>query len=283
VRLSVLLSGAAILGFCCWSDLSVAQSGAALHLPAQTAWGFDLTGMDRSVVPGDDFYSYANGAWNRGTEIPGDREAVGSLPDLRGYTANSRVRDLLEQEHAQATSSGTFTQKAISLYHAFMDAQAVEKLGDRPLRADLQHLNQINSKDELAASMGRSFRGFGRSLFNLDISYDDKDPKHYAVHLGQGGLGLPSRDYYLEPQFAAAKQAYEAYVGEQAFLMRRRRRTRLRSSKRESPRRAGLMRKSAIQSKLITLKTLPRLRSRAQTFLGAASSLEPVSARSLTS
>ena len=214
MRLSVLLSGAAILGFCCWSDLSVAQSGAALHLPAQTAWGFDLTGMDRSVVPGDDFYSYANGAWNRGTEIPGDREAVGSLPDLRGYNANSRVRDLLEQEHAQATSSGTSTQKAISLYHAFMDAQAVEKLGDRPLRADLQHLNQINSKDELAASMGRSFRGFGRSLFNLDISYDDKDPKHYAVHLGQGGLGLPSRDYYLEPQFAAAKQAYEAYVGE---------------------------------------------------------------------
>ena len=62
--------------------------------------------------------------------------------------------------------------------------------------------------------MGRSFRGFGRSLFNLDISYDDKDPKRYAVHLGQGGLGLPSRDYYLEPQFAEAKQAYEAYVGE---------------------------------------------------------------------
>ena len=214
VRLSVLLSAAVVLGFCFWSHLSVAQSGGALHSPAQTAWGFDLTGMDRSVVPGDDFYSYANGAWNRRTEIPGDRAAVGSLADLRGYNANLRVRDLLEQEHAQATSSGTSTQKATSLYHAFMDAQTVEKLGDASLRAELQRLNQINSKDELAASMGRSFRGFGSSLFNLEISYDDKDPKHYAVHLGQGGLGLPSRDYYLEPQFAKAKQAYEAYVGE---------------------------------------------------------------------
>ncbi len=52
-----------------------------------------------------------------------------------------------------------------------------------------KHLNQINSKDELAASMGRSFRGFGRSLFNLDISYDDKDPKRYAVHLGHSRIG----------------------------------------------------------------------------------------------
>jgi len=55
----------------------------------------------------DDFYSYANGAWNRETGMPEDREAVGSLPDLRGYSANSRVKDLLEQEHAQAASSGT--------------------------------------------------------------------------------------------------------------------------------------------------------------------------------
>ena len=188
-------------------------SGAALT-SADGMGMCDFTGMDRSVLPGDDFYSYANGAWNRSAEIPRDRAAVGSLADLRGYSANLRVRDLLEQEHAQTASSATSTQKAFSLYHAFMDAQTIEKLGDVPLRAELQRLNQIKSKDELAASIGRSFLGFGSSLFNVDISYDDKDPKHYAVHLGQGGLGLPSRDYYLEPQFAGAKQAYEAYVGE---------------------------------------------------------------------
>ena len=214
MRLSVLLSAVAILGFCCSSHSSAAQAGAELHVPAQTAWGFDLTGVDRSVDPGDDFYSYANGTWNRETRIPGDQVAVGALADLRGYNANLRVRDLLEEEHAHTTSSGNSTQKAISLYRAFMDAQTVQKLGDAPLRAELQHLNQIKSKDELAASMGRSFGGFGSSLFNLDLSTDDKDSKHYAVHLGQGGLGLPSRDYYLQPQFARTKQAYEVYVVE---------------------------------------------------------------------
>jgi putative endopeptidase len=170
--------------------------------------------MDRSVAPGDDFYSYANGTWNRETKIPGDRAAVGSLADLRGYNANSRVRDLLEQEQAQAISPETSNQMVLTLYHAFMDEQRVEKLGDAPLRVELQRLKQIKSKDALAGSMGRSFRGFGSSLFSLDISYDDKDPKYYAVHLGQGALGLPSRDYYLQPQFAKTKEAYEAYVGE---------------------------------------------------------------------
>jgi len=218
MRLPVLLSAVAILGFCCSPHSSAAQSGAAVHAPAQAAWGFDLTGMDRSVVPGDDFYSYANGDWNRRIQIPGDRVAVGALADLRGYNANLRVRDLLEQEHAHTTGSGNSTHKAISLYRAFINAQTVQKLGDAPLRAELQRLSQINSKDELAASMGRSFGGFGSSLFNLDLSTDDKDSKHYAVHLGQGGLGLPSRDYYLEPQFAKTKQAYEAYVGELLHL-----------------------------------------------------------------
>ena len=151
--------------------------------------------MDRSIVPGDDFYSYANGTWNRETETPGDRTPVGSLADLRGYSANLRVRNLLEQDQMQTISPRSSTQKAISLYRTFMNAQAVEKLGAAPLRVELQRLNQIDFKDELAVSMGHSFRGFGSSLFNIDISSDDKDPRHYAVHLGQGGLGLPGRDY----------------------------------------------------------------------------------------
>jgi putative endopeptidase len=214
MRLSLLLCAVAVVGFYGSSNLAVAQTGVALAAPAETAWGFDLTGMDRSVAPGDDFYSYANGDWNRRTEIPSDRVAVGALQDLRGYNANLRVRDLLEQEPVRSAGLKDSTQKAVMLYRAFMDAETLRKIGDAPLHAELQRLNQIHSKEELAASMGRSFGGFGSSLFNIDLSTDDKDSKHYAVHLGQGGLGLPSRDYYLEPQFAKTKLAYEAYVGE---------------------------------------------------------------------
>lgn len=217
LRFSTALAASLVLGSCVWPHLVVAQSSAAVNLPAQGIWGFDLAGMDRSIVPGNDFYSYANGTWNRQAEIPADRVTVGSFPDLR-YNANSRVRELLEEVASKRAPLNSSAQKAFLLYRAFMDADAVKHVGDTPLRTELQKLRQITTKDQLAASMGRSFQVFGGSLFNLDISYDEKDPTHYAVHLGQGGLGLPSRDYYLQPQFSQQKLSYESYITKMLHL-----------------------------------------------------------------
>lgn len=205
-----LFSTLLVLASYCHPQLSIAPLAVAQPLPLPKAWGFDLTGMDRSVVPGDDFYAFANGGWTRRTEIPADRTTVGSFPDLR-YEANANVQDLLEHNE-QATSVSSSAQKATALYRAYMDEGAVARLGDAPLHRRLDRLRKVRSKNGLAASMGSSFSGFGSSLFRLEISYDDKDPQRYAVHLGQGGLGLPSREYYLQPQFAAAKDAYQKYV-----------------------------------------------------------------------
>src|SRR6185369_15883973 len=53
---------------------------------------------------------------------------------------------------------------------------------------------------------------FGGSFFGASVNEDAKDPEHYAVYLGQAGLGLPDRDYYLEAGFAPQKAKYELYV-----------------------------------------------------------------------
>jgi putative endopeptidase len=181
--------------------------------PAKTSWGFDLSGMNCAAVPGDDFYNYANGEWNRKTEIPSDRASVGSLPDLR-YNANARVRELLEQPEIVVAGNPSSSPKAVELYQAYMNEQRIERLGSAPLYRDLEPLKRAESREQLAETMGASFKGFGSSLFTLDISYDDNEPTHYSVHLGQGGLGLPNRDYYLQPQFANLRRAYESYVAE---------------------------------------------------------------------
>jgi putative endopeptidase len=193
-----------------------AEKSRTTQAPQIGSWGFDLTGMDRSVNPGDDFYSFANGEWMRRTGVPSDRTVVGSFPDLR-FLANLRVRQLLDSSRLAGRSSST--QKAALFYRTFLDENRINKLGRRPLEPQIRRIAAIKTKTELAASMGRSFGGFGSSIFQLDLAYDRRKPKSYAVYLGQGGLGLPDRDYYLEPQFVVTKDAYRTYIARMLRLV----------------------------------------------------------------
>jgi putative endopeptidase len=93
-----------------------------------------------------------------------------------------------------------------------MDAPRIEALGAKAIAAQLDAVRNAKTRDDLAGLMGRTNVDFEGSLFNTYIDVDLKDPKHYAVYLGQAGLGLPDRDYYLKPEFASQKAAYQAYV-----------------------------------------------------------------------
>jgi putative endopeptidase len=214
MRLSLALSSVFIsLQLFPASLLSQVPARPTICEPAKASWGFDLSGMNCAVIPGDDFYNYANGEWNRRAEIPVDRAMVGAFSDLR-YNANARVRELLEQKESLAAADTSSSRKAVELYQAYMNEQKIEQLGSNPLLRDLEPLRRLQSREQIAEAMGYSFKGFGSSLFHLDISLDDNDAKHYSVHVGQGGLGLPNRDYYLQPQFADVRHAYENYITE---------------------------------------------------------------------
>ena len=92
--------------------------------PAKASWGFDLSAMNCAAIPGNDFYNYANGAWNRKTKTPLDRATVGAFPDLR-YNANARVRELLEQRESLAAADTSSSRKAVELYQAYMNEQKI--------------------------------------------------------------------------------------------------------------------------------------------------------------
>ncbi len=192
-----------------------ASEGAAADLtsldsPRYGAWGFDSSGMDTTVKPGDDFYKFANGAWEARTVIPSDRTRYGNFDKL-SELSEARTRAIIEAAAANKAAAGD-SAKVGAAYRAFMDEAAIEALDAKPIAPYLAEIKAVKSKDAFTALMGKSAVTPFTSLIGLGISTDAKNPKAYAVYAGVGGLSLPDRDYYLDAKFADKKTAYLAYV-----------------------------------------------------------------------
>ncbi|MBV9508960.1 MAG: peptidase M13 [Caulobacteraceae bacterium] len=189
-------------------------STAPLHFGT---WGFDLSGEDSATRPGQDFYRYANGAWYDREQIPPDRARYGNF-DALAILTEARVRLLIE-DAAAGRSADPDAAKVGDAYKAFMNQALVDHLDDKPLQPDLAAIRSETSLADAAAVMGRGMLGFQGSLFDLDIEADEKAPTRYAVYIDVGGLGMPDRDYYLQPQFADKKTGYQAYVSRELSLV----------------------------------------------------------------
>ena len=189
-------------------------AGAASPLAAQGALGVDTAGFDRSVRPQDDFYAFVNGGWLARTPIPADRSTTGSFVGL-AEESERNLRAILEQSAgAPNRAPGSDAQKLGDLYASFMDSAAVERLGARPVQADLARLGAVRDRAGLVAELARLRRlGVGGPL-GMGVGQDAKQSDRYAVSLSQAGLGMPDRDYYLvdNPRFVPVRQAYTTYA-----------------------------------------------------------------------
>jgi len=176
-------------------------------------WGFDLAGMDKATRPGDDFFRYANGAWLDRTPIPADKPGV-SLRLYESDMTEARQHAILEAAAKGLTGAAptTLEGKVGAFYKAFMDEDRIEALGAKPIARELAAIRAAKTRAALGALMGRHVKDFYNAPFGIVIDVDSKDVAHYAIYLGQSGLGLPDRDYYLQPGFAPKKAAYQAYL-----------------------------------------------------------------------
>jgi putative endopeptidase len=193
---------------------SPGQASAITDGPAFGNWGVDLSGMDTSVKPGDDFFRYVNGAWYDKAVIPPDRTSTGAFVDL-DIQSEDRVRGLMADLESRKDRLTTDERRVRDLYHSYIDAAHVEQLELKPALKDLQTIAQVKSLNDVARAMASVTMGT-QSIFRTGIGIDDKNPDAYVVTLGQSGLGLPDRDYYLldEKGIVAARNAYRAYVAE---------------------------------------------------------------------
>ncbi len=188
----------------------------SLDTPHYGAWGIDLSGMDRSVKPGDNFYRYVNGKTDARLVIPADRTSYGvneALEELSENRTHAIIDDLAKKPGLTGDDA-----KIAMLYNAMMDEAAVEKLDAAPLRPRLAEIAAIKTRGQMAAYMGQTQGTFGSAFFGASIDADARNPKMNVLYLGQGGLGLPDRDYYLVASYADKLKAYEAYIARMLTL-----------------------------------------------------------------
>ncbi len=179
---------------------------------AYAPWGFNLSGRDTAVTPGDDFFGYADGAAVQRIDIPADHAAWGSF-NILADLSRSRVQDILQQLAGHPVADpGTVEQKLGAFYAAYLDEPTVEARGLAPLQPDLAAIRAVTDRTRLAVLLGAAQDGYQFSPFGLSVAPDARDPTRSAIQLDQGGTGLPDRDYYLRPEFAPKKAAYQAYV-----------------------------------------------------------------------
>ncbi|MBB4153352.1 putative endopeptidase [Sphingomonas jinjuensis] len=176
------------------------------------SWGFDVSGMDRSVKAGDDWFRFVNGAWVSRTQIPADRSSYGAFAVLRDIS-EQRLRNLIGSYSVTDTAHPD-RMKAAILYADFMDSATADRLDAAPLIQRLAPVKAAASKDDIARLMGRSLGGFGASFFAPGINDDAKQPDIYSLYLRQSGLGLGDRELYLDPKFAPQVARYRQYVAQ---------------------------------------------------------------------
>jgi putative endopeptidase len=200
-KLLVALGATTILAACTTTpaaEPALAPEQAAPAEPAPPAapkptlgdYGFDTSGMDTTVLPGNNFYQYANGTWAKNTPIPADKSNYGMFTMLDDLS-KERTKVIIEEAPKDGSS------KIGTSYAAFVDTAAIEAKGLEPIKPWLNEIAALKSKADYAALTAKAGRyGIGGPV-GFYVGQDDKNPDRYIAQLFQGGLGMPDRDYYL--------------------------------------------------------------------------------------
>lgn len=174
-------------------------------------WGFDTRDIDAEIRPQDDFYTYANGTWLRNNPIPETESRWGSFTMLR-FDTEKRLKSILaELEDTRRLPAGSPEQMIRDFYRSGMDMKKRTERGLAPLKEYRARIQAISSKEDLLAVVASLHElGIG-VLWGPGVDQDMKDSESYILYIGQDGLGMPDREYYLNDD-AESKRVRDAYV-----------------------------------------------------------------------
>lgn len=181
-------------------------------LAKEVSYGQQKIVLSDSINPGNDFYRYVNQDWISKAKIPTGMPRINSFVDLYLNT-EKQTQSIIDELQKIPENSLSHNQRNIrNLYLSYLNEEAIEKSGLSPIQDDLDAIKKAKDHNEISALMTQPDY---KSLISYWVDLDAKSPDTYVLYLGQGGLGLPNRNYYLEdtPQMKDIRQSYIAYIG----------------------------------------------------------------------
>jgi putative endopeptidase len=204
------------------SSILILAADVPAHADTITAERYLDALVDRSVDPGDDFFRYAVGKWLAAHPIPPSESSWGIGKTVQEETYRRLIAINEEATRAAATAApGSNAQKIGDFWHAAMDTATIEKLGMTPLAGYFQRIADIRTKEAFIDEVGRlQYIGVG-AMCGTFIFQDEKNSERMAVHLYQGGLGLPDRAYYFDDdeRTRTIREEYVKHVGRMFELL----------------------------------------------------------------
>jgi len=184
--------------------------------------GIDTQLLDQTIRPVDDFYAHVSSKWIQQTEMPAEKSRYGTfniVADSNEKNLKKLIDSLLDVPSAEQKDAEK--RKISNLYSSFMDESTVEAKGVTPLAPYLRKIDSVKQNSDLSGLMGEfTPLGFGMP-FNAGVRQDAKNPDLTVFNMGQSGLGLPDRDYYLQndPKLEKIRASYLLYIEKQFRLM----------------------------------------------------------------
>jgi putative endopeptidase len=179
---------------------------------------FDVSAIDKTADPCTDFYQFACGNWRKDNPIPADQVRWGRFNELSEYNNYLLYNEL--KSAADAPKSALQKQYG-DYFGACMNTDLVDKLGAKPLEPQLDAIAALTTTSELAAFNAKQERRGGGGFFGIGVMQDQKDSSQQIAGTGQGGLTLPDRDYYLNPddRYVKIRQQYVDHMQKMFTLL----------------------------------------------------------------
>jgi predicted metalloendopeptidase len=192
-----------------------AASAPSVAAVASARSGVDTGAIDASVRGQDDFFRYTQGKWLKDVEIPSDRSSWGAF-NIAQDNVEQQIRTIIEQAGQDKNArAGSDARKMGDFYASFMDEKRRNELGLAPLKAELARVAALRDQNGIAPLVARFTRIGAGAPIDMQVHQDNKASTRYIVDIGQSGLGMPNRDYYIvadDARLADIRAKYQVHV-----------------------------------------------------------------------
>src|SRR5271155_6134402 len=232
MQIKRFLAGLCCAALVCAAGLSIFSGNLKARSGPESSWGFADSNLDKTCKPCDDFYQFAMGGWMKANPIPAEYATWGTFTELRDMNLTA-MRTILEAaskgeriagssaKRGAASSANDVNERKIGDYYAScMDTAAIETAGLKPIEGELATIDAISDRKSLDAVIAQLQREGASVLFRFGSGQDIKDSTRVIATAGQGGLGMPDRDYYFreDDKSKQLRADYEQHVAKMLEL-----------------------------------------------------------------